>query len=387
MTQVIAIAANHTRVMYQNRASLALLLVVPLALAIATGLAGGGGGVLAIPVAIVDQDAGAVAGAIVDALAVGPYSLQHVSEETARQLVADREVSVAVFIPAAASQDLAAGVPVRLTILRSSYQESPRLLEHRLDGLLTEVRAAAAAAALARSHSASWDDAFELALGMWRPNPPVDVEVVTVTDQVAPEVPTGYQHSSPGFAVMFAMMGAVAGGAATLISEREGGTLGRLVAAPLSRGQILGGKAMGIWSSAVLQLAILIGFGRFALGVNWGSSLAATAMIALALAAAATGMGMFLAAICRTSAQANAVGVLAVLVMSMLGGSWWPLEIMPDGMRTLARLTPSGWAMDGFTAVIMRGAGPAHVIEHVLVLLSFALVFMVAGTVLFRHTD
>lgn len=33
--------------------------------------------------------------------------------------------------------------------------------------------------------------------------------------------------------------------------------------------------------------------------------------------------------------------------MSSLGGSWWPLEIVPDFMRTLAHmLTINAWAMD-----------------------------------------
>ena len=32
--------------------------------------------------------------------------------------------------------------------------------------------------------------------------------------------------------------------------------------------------------------------------------------------------------------------------MAALGGCWWPLEIGPDFMRTLAHCFPTGWAMD-----------------------------------------
>jgi len=51
--------------------------------------------------------------------------------------------------------------------------------------------------------------------------------------------------------------------------------------------------------------------------------------------------------------------------MSALGGSWWPLWIMPKWLQTLSWFTINGWAMNGFNKVMVfdteQGAYWAHV--------------------------
>lgn len=390
MNPILHIAANHIRVMFKDRINLAMMVLVPLILSFVTGLAfggmGGGAAGYSVPVAFVDSDGGHVARSMVDALSAPPYSARMAGEAEARELVSNREVSAAVFIPPGLEDSLRDGLPVEIVVLRASYQESPRMIEHNLSGLLVEIQSAVAAANLAHNAGIQWSEAYELARSHWRPRPPVTVEVRSVTISAGSDIPSGYNLASPGYVVMFGMMTAVTAGAATLLSERDGGTLGRLLSAPLAVTHIMAGKTIGIMCSALIQMTILIALGQLLFGVNWGANLPALAMLVVSLTISATGIGMLLAAFCRTSAQASATGVLIVLVMSMLGGTWWPLEVMPAHMRTIARLVPSGWAMDGFTGIIMRGAGPADVLTNSAIMIAFGVVSLLAGVRLFRYT-
>ena len=69
----------------------------------------------------------------------------------------------------------------------------------------------------------------------------------------------------------------------------------------------------------------------------------------------------------------------------MLGGAWWPVEIRPGFMQSLATAFPSYWAMQGFVDLILRQAGLAQVAPAILVLSAFGLVFLSLGVLLFRR--
>ena len=86
----------------------------------------------------------------------------------------------------------------------------------------------------------------------------------------------------------------------------------------------------------------------------------------------------------RTTQQATAVMLTVSMSMAALGGAWWPSEITPPAMQAAGKLLPSGWAMEGFKAVILRGAGVDEIWLPVTVLFGFAALFLALGTWRFR---
>ena len=49
--------------------------------------------------------------------------------------------------------------------------------------------------------------------------------------------------------------------------------------------------------------------------------------------------------LCRTEKQVILAAIFGAMVFSALGGCWWPIEIVPETFKSIARLTPSYWAM------------------------------------------
>ena len=234
--------------------------------------------------------------------------------------------------------------------------------------------------------SAMFDDALAAAEAHWATGAPVIVKAEQAT-RLRTEVvtiPSGVNQTSPGMMVMFALFLAIGGGA-TLILEREQGTLRRLIVMPMHKATILIGKLLGIYIAGFLQIAILILAGAFLFSVNWGQSPTALVLMGLSFALASTSLGMLIAALARTYAQTDALSPILVMSLASLGGAWWPLEIVPRWMQTLGHALPTAWAMDGFHDIITRGLGVKAVLPEVAVLLGFAALFLIIGVWRFRY--
>jgi len=73
------------------------------------------------------------------------------------------------------------------------------------------------------------------------------------------------------------------------------------------------------------------------------------------------------------------------MVLSLLGGCWYPIELFPSTVQTAVHLLPTTWAMQAMTDIIMRGQDLVHVLPEAGVLLGFAVMFFVLGVARFRY--
>lgn len=390
MKNIFWIALQHLKLLSKDRTTYLLLLLLPLALTFITGLAlgegAGHGQRTTLPVALVDHDGSEISRYIGSRLDSGGISVEYYEEKEARELVIKRDVPAALIIPDGFAAGLQEEKTVGLTVVRADLRESPGLVEEHINSLVYHIRANAAAAALGeKSGAGSWNKIFELAAEKWEPSPAVEVKMETIYVDRNESIPTGNRQSSPGYVVLFGMMTVITAGGASLLQEREEGTLARLLSAPVNEFQLFTGKGAGLMASGMLQMAVMITAGYYLFNVEWGRDIPALILLVAGLSFASTGFGMLLAAICRTGSQAEAAGVLAVLLMSMLGGTWWPVELLPSAMQTASKVVPAGWAMQGFTDLIMRQGDLAQAAVPILVLFAFGAAFLSLGIALFRY--
>jgi ABC-2 type transport system permease protein len=171
---------------------------------------------------------------------------------------------------------------------------------------------------------------------------------------------------------------------AVFAGERERGTLRRLFTTPTTRAGALLGVIAANYLTGLVQMALLILFGVFVMGVNWGNSLPALTLLLMTFALAAVSLGVMLATFVKTSSQANNLSIMLGMGMALLGGCWWPFELFPAAVQQVVRILPTTWAMDGMLALVLRNAGVAAILPHIGVLLGFALLFFVIGIRRFR---
>ncbi len=167
--------------------------------------------------------------------------------------------------------------------------------------------------------------------------------------------------------------------------ERQKGTLRRLLTTPTRRPTYLLGTISGQVATALVQMLLLVGFGAIVLHLDWGQSPAALAVMLLTSALAAAALGTTLGTFVKTEAQAGGLSMMLGMVMALLGGCWYPIELFPPFVQTAAKVLPTTWAMQGMLDIVMRGEGLVGVLLPAAVLVGFATVFFVIGVWRFRY--
>lgn len=184
------------------------------------------------------------------------------------------------------------------------------------------------------------------------------VEIEDVAGARDGEIPrsAGGSHAIASMAVMMLMFSLVAAGG-TILEERDGGTLQRLLLAPSSGSSILVGKLLTLGLVGLLQLAVLYVYGSIVFDVPIHRHLLEVCLISLVLVFSATGMGVLFGVACGSRKQLEGVSTLVILVMSAIGGAWFPREITPEWFQTAGLFTITAYAMDAFHGALWYGKG------------------------------
>jgi len=222
---------------------------------------------------------------------------------------------------------------------------------------------------------------YDIADSFWEPVPPIAVKGVRVTssDERGDAVlATSNIQYSIGFTIMFVLFMAF-GSAGGILEEREQGTLRRLLVTPSTKANILGGKIAGVIGTSTVEALILVGLGAIVFSVPWGRDPLALVLLLGAYILASAGLAVFVTAVVRTRSQLSAIGPIASTGLAMIGGCYWPIEVTPPFMQTLAKFTPTGQGMAGLLDVVARGQGLEAAWQPIVILLAMAAVTFAAG--------
>ena len=167
--------------------------------------------------------------------------------------------------------------------------------------------------------------------------------------------------------------------------ERQKGTLRRLLTTPTRKSTYLLGTILGQVLTALVQMLLLIGFGIFVMKLNWGSQPLALAVMMVSSALAAAALGAALGTFVKTEGQANGLSIMVGMVMALLGGCWYPLEMFPQVVQNIVKILPTTWAMRGLLDIVLRGQGLVSILPDAGILLGFAAVFFGIGILRFKY--
>jgi ABC-2 type transport system permease protein len=183
------------------------------------------------------------------------------------------------------------------------------------------------------------------------------------------EIPSGFEQSIPGILVMFTLLVLLTSGGTMLVIERKQGLLRRLASAPVSRAEVVSGKLGGRMILAAIQVSSALLVGTFLFKMNWGPDFAMILIVLAAWAAFCASAGLLLGSIANSERQVSGLGVLTANGLAALGGCWWPIEITPQWMQVVQKLTPTGWTMDAMHKLISFQSGASSVLPQLALLL------------------
>ena len=360
----------------RDRSAILSAVIAPLALAfiLSAALGNADEGSLDISFTVVDEDRGPVAEVFVGDV-LGSLERQDVvnireesSAASARRMARDGDIAAAFLIPSGFSDAVQSGDHVELSVLTDPSSDiGAQIATSIANGYATELNAVRASVGTALAVKGARPDPGAIRrLGRQaaRAETPVAVAEAFVGSR---EFDTKTFFVA-GMAVFFLFFTAQLG-AVSLLRERREGTLARLLAAPLSRASILGGKALYTFVLGVGSLTVLVVSSQFLLEANWGDPIGVAALI-IAGVFAAMGLQSLVATLAKNNEQAAGYGAVVGVTLGLLGGTFFPLSQAPGFILRLSFLTPHAWLMRGFGELSGGVAGVADVVPSLLALLA-----------------
>lgn len=154
-------------------------------------------------------------------------------------------------------------------------------------------------------------------------------------------------------AMMWGLMGCVAGFASSIVRERTEGTMLRLSVAPLSKTHVLLGKGLGCFLACIGVVAVMM-----VLGKCLGIQLVRPDLLVLAVFCVAlcfVGLMMLMSVLGKTEQAVSGSGWAIITLLCMFGGGMIPLAFMPSFMQKLSHISPVKWGILAIEGAVWRG--------------------------------
>jgi ABC-2 type transport system permease protein len=142
----------------------------------------------------------------------------------------------------------------------------------------------------------------------------------------------------------------------SFLNERSQGTLERLMASPLRRGEIVVGYMLGFTVLALIQSVEVLVFSLAVLKVHNSGNVMLIFGIEALMAIAAVNLGIFLSMFARTEFQAVQFIPLVIVPQFLLSGILFSVNSEPKPLQVLSDVLPLTYAVNGLRDVMIKGA-------------------------------
>ncbi len=175
--------------------------------------------------------------------------------------------------------------------------------------------------------------------------------------------------------------------AVSFLRERTTGTLERLMATPLRRGELVLGYLAGFSFFALLQAIVILLFTVLVLKVHYRGNLATIFIVEAVLVVGAVSLGLLVSAAARNELQAVQFVPIVLLPQVFLSGLLIPVDQLPDYLRPLSAVLPLTYANEALRSVMIKGYELADplVLRDIGVLVVFGLVMAVGAVASIRR--
>ncbi len=165
-----------------------------------------------------------------------------------------------------------------------------------------------------------------------------------------------------------------------LLRERSSGTLDRLLATPVRRGEIVTGYMVSYGVVAIVQTLLIVITTVWLLKVQIVGDLALVFLINILLALAALAMGIFISTFASSEFQMMQFVPIVVMPQVFFSGIV-PLDALPNWIPVISKILPLTYAGNAMNDVIMKGQGVETIASDLGVLVLFIVFFVVLNVV------
>lgn len=348
------------QMLVRNRQALFWTFFFPVLLMLLLGVVFGRGYDVASRLAIVQQDRGAVATALVGAFeqAGEVQVVMYDDVSAARRELEDDAVQGVLVLPEGLQQRFADGGTIALEFY---YDNSNLIAAGQTIGVTQAI-------------------VENVGAGVAQVSLPLTIEPLGVKT-------AGFDYLDflvPGIVALAIMQTGIFGMAGIMSTYKEKGILRRLKATPLPLRSFMAANVSVRVLTGIVQMALILLIGALLFGVTINGSLLVVTVVAVIGAGAFVSLGFAIAGIAADTESAQAIMQVVQMPMMFLSGIFFPMDNAPSWIQPVVKIMPLTYLADAMREIIVDGAGLWAVRIDIAVLLATTAVFLVVGVRFFR---
>ncbi len=164
-----------------------------------------------------------------------------------------------------------------------------------------------------------------------------------------------------------------------ILKDRKTKIFQRILTSPLSIKQYMFENILSFALLILIQIALILGIVAGVFRVPMGPSLINLFVILFLFGLSSISLGISMVSLGKDQHKMTTLTSLLVTPMLMLGGVFWPTEIMPETLQNIGKFIPVTWAMKGIEGVLY-GSGLEDLWFEALILIGFSLLFFLLGS-------
>jgi ABC-2 type transport system permease protein len=173
--------------------------------------------------------------------------------------------------------------------------------------------------------------------------------------------------------------------AATMIREKERGTVEQLLMTPASALEVVTAKLVPLFILLMAMVGMVLVIARLVFGVPFRGNGALVLLACACCVLTGIGLGTFVSTLARSANQTQLISFFINPPLAMLSGGLTPIEAMPKWVQPLTLFNPIAHFAQIARSVLVKGAGLEVVYPNLLALLALASLFVGISAWRFRR--
>jgi ABC-2 type transport system permease protein len=173
--------------------------------------------------------------------------------------------------------------------------------------------------------------------------------------------------------------------AATMIREKEQGTVEQLLMTPASALEVVTAKMLPLFVLLMVMVGLVLLVARAVFQVPFRGSAALVLLASGCCVLTGIGLGTLISTVARSANQTQLISFFVNPPLAMLSGGLTPIEAMPAWVQPLTTLNPIAHFATIARSVLVKGAGLDVVYPNLLALLGLATLFVGISAWRFRR--
>ncbi|MDO6355511.1 ABC transporter permease [Caloramator sp. CAR-1] len=164
-----------------------------------------------------------------------------------------------------------------------------------------------------------------------------------------------------------------------ILEDKNLKILSRILSAPVKPFYYSLQNILSFFIVLIFQLMIIFSVMLLIFKADFGPSPLNVYFLFLIFSIMCVSLGTAVAAFAKNRLQASALSPLITVPICMLGGCFWPKDIMPSFMQKISKFVPTSWIMDASEKLILGGS-LKDVLSNIFVILLFTIVFLLLSS-------